>query len=140
MPAKRTITNKGFDPPQSLFGNDGSPLANAAITFMLVDAERVPAATFDKGTWSLIVAKEVVIRTDANGEFSVDLWPTSRGKDEVFYLCRVQRTYSFIGELTEGSEALSWADFANPARSGSTATYDDGTTVAYDDGSPVEQG
>jgi hypothetical protein len=134
----RTITNIGQNQP--LIGDDGMPLANAAITFLLVDANMAPTATIDTKTGSLVVAKEKVAITDANGEFSVDLWPTSRGKDQTYYLCRVARVFRFLAELPEGPDitmSLSWKDFMDPASAGDSSTYDDKTTIAYDDGAPV---
>ena len=134
MDTLRTITNIGKEQP--FLSEDGSPLVNAMITFTLVDADRCLAATFDTATRSLIVPKEVIVLTDENGEFTVDLWPTSRGEDTLFYLCRVQRFYSFLAALPEGDSPLAWSDFIEP-RQASGTTFDDGSTITYDDGTPV---
>ena len=109
MTVTRQITNIGLGQP--LVNEDGSVLANATITFILVNASRVPTATFDAGTKSLIMPKKTPATTNTQGEFAVSLWPTSRGEHSVFYLCQVNGIFNFVAPLVEGSGPISWADF-----------------------------
>jgi hypothetical protein len=104
----RQINNYG----QPIVGTDGLPVANLHILFRLTDAGYNPAGTFDVVSGERILPQTVEAITDANGEFAVDLWPTSRGQDARMWVCEERwpeqgRKY-FAAPLVEGAAPLSW--------------------------------
>lgn len=105
---RRTISNIG----QPLVAPDGTALSGVKITFRLTDGI-APADTFDAITGERVASADISVVTDSKGEFTVSLWPTSRGQNQRVYLCTVNwpSVHSFTAPLPEGSEVLSWADF-----------------------------
>jgi hypothetical protein len=104
MPVTRLVTGP-------LLLGDGNPAADALIEFVLDRSET------DTGTGEAIargLAASAI--TDANGDFSVNLWPTSRGARGGRYLIRGQLASGFTldqvsATLAEGNlSAISVAD------------------------------
>lgn len=104
----RTLTNAG-DP---LVDGLGNPLAGVAITFTLVDSKGLPADGWDVLTGERIAPGPWRVMTDANGVFTVGIWPTSRGDSLLFWKCSVDLPgiEDFKNGITEGP-TLSWIDF-----------------------------
>lgn len=104
----RTLTNDG-DP---LCVPNGPPLANTRVTFVLVDANGFPTSAWDAETHERVVGK-VTTTTDAEGHFTVELWPNSRGNVPTMYACRVNHpdARTFRAAVDAGEGALQWIDF-----------------------------
>lgn len=105
----RLVTNAGAP----LCAPDGALLANAQIIFLLVNKVGMPADAWDAVTNERIGGHPVIVTTDANGEFGVELWPNSRGDRVTRYHCTVQHPgfRAFYGVVEESAEPLSWAYF-----------------------------
>ena len=107
---------------QPIVDGDGDPVPNLQIIFRLVDSGYSPAGTFDSITSERIMPLKTTVITNAQGEFSVNLWPTSRGQEGRLWHCEIRWPGSnpelFTAPLVEGVEPLKWADWA---RSGWTA-------------------
>lgn len=72
----KVLTNVG-DP---LILQDGTPLANVRIKFQLVTFGSTKATSvLDAGTGELVASTPTTVLTDVSGEFTVNLWPNSRG-------------------------------------------------------------
>lgn len=67
---------------------DTVSIADVPITFTLVDKNHRPCDVFAAATGELVAGKYTV-RTEANGTFSIDLWPTDEADRECYYLCRI---------------------------------------------------
>lgn len=114
----RTITNAGAP----LCMPSGQVVVGATITFSLVDSIGMPASAFDAISQEDVGSQSVTATTDAGGEFSVQIWPTSRADRPVRYRCTVTTPDSppytappfapFTAQLADGVGALSWALFA----------------------------
>jgi hypothetical protein len=103
----RTLSNTG----QPLVDASGAPAANINITFQLVDKYRRPVDTLDSVTAETVLSTPVIATTDAQGEFTVNLWPTSRASGDRAYIVSVGdgSPESFIAQLDEGDlSELSW--------------------------------
>lgn len=104
----RTITNLAAP----LCAPDGTVLANTKVTFTLMN----PAGLFIDG-WDTFTQERVAglktVTTDAQGIFTVALWPTDRGNDVLLYLCHVDSPYfrDFSAALPSASFPLAWVDF-----------------------------
>lgn len=81
----RTISNTG----SPLTDVNGALLADTIIRFTLVNDRSYAAGTFDVETGEPVAPGPYLATTDNNGIFSVDLWPTSRGLEQRFYLCEI---------------------------------------------------
>lgn len=81
----RTINNDGAP----LTDVNGALLANVTIRFTLINDRSYAAGTFDAETGEPVAPGPYVAITDEDGLFSVDLWPTSRGLEQRFYLCEI---------------------------------------------------
>jgi hypothetical protein len=78
----RNVINTG-DP---ITAPDGTALAGVQITFQLVDVVRSKTVSlFDAVSGELIVGDPVTVVTDIKGEFTVPLWPNSRGESVTVY-------------------------------------------------------
>ena len=114
----REINNIG----QPLRGPSGTPLGGIKIEFMLANIRGIPADAIDTTSheWYLPVPVCVVTSpadTDTLkiGEFQVDLWPTSRGDQQVFYRCTVKGVggaRTFVAPLVESVDPLEWDAFS----------------------------
>ena len=80
-----TATGAGLKYP------NGSPVVAKKIMFTLVDATRRPVSIYDSTT-SELIAGTVSATTDVNGEFSVSLWPTSRGNKPCLYSAKIEES------------------------------------------------
>lgn len=60
-----------------IFAPDGRPVVNATVRFTLSGMD------YEGGT--VVVPGTVSVRTDAVGDFSVGLWPNSRGIKDTYY-------------------------------------------------------
>lgn len=96
----RNVNNIG----QPLVSPLGHLLQNVKISFTLMSKNK-PCQTFDKLTGECIAPIPVVVYTDMHGEFSVNLWCTNRGFDQVEYACviDVDEIDNFKAPLPEGS-------------------------------------
>lgn len=105
----RTLTNAGAP----LYSPDGDLLVGVKINFQLMDTGGRPSDAWDATTNERVGGETIVATTDAAGEFSVDLWPNTRGNRATKYKCRVQsegfREFSGIVEDVPGE--LQWVDF-----------------------------
>ena len=105
----RTLTNAGAP----LYSPDGDLLVGVKINFQLMDTGGRPSDAWDATTNERVGGETVVATTDTAGEFSVDLWPNTRGNRATKYKCRVQfdgfREFSGIVEDVPG--VLLWVDF-----------------------------
>lgn len=105
--------------------NTGGPLLNAAglplsavdIIFTIVDAQGKPSDAYDIHTGERITGVTRV-RTDTEGLFTVNLWPTTRADKPVYYQTHVNYTgyRDFIAGLQEGPIAISFMEFKSFGR------------------------
>ena len=104
----RTITNAG-DP---FVDGTGTPIVGAKISFTLVNAKGVITDGWDALTGERVAPGPVIVQTDADGVFTIDLWPTSRADQVLFWACStdVENVADFVNSLTEG-ETLTWLAF-----------------------------
>lgn len=104
----RIITNEG-DP---IVDGTGRPAKMVKILFLLVDETGQPADGWDILSGERIAPGPVRAVTDAAGEFSVELWPTSRGEKPLFWNCSVgiDGVADFQNSLVEGG-VLQWISF-----------------------------
>ena len=109
MPTTRTLTNAGAP----LHSPEGDLLGGVQIHFQLMDIGGRPSDAWDAISNERVGGETVIVTTDAAGEFSVDLWPNTRGNRETKYKCRVQfegfREFSGVIEDVPGE--LQWAEF-----------------------------
>lgn len=109
MPTTRTLTNAGAP----LHSPDGDLLGGVQIHFQLMDIGGRPSDAWDAISNERVGGETVIVTTNAAGEFSVDLWPNTRGNRETKYKCRVQfegfREFSGVIEDVPGE--LQWAAF-----------------------------
>ena len=109
MPTTRTLTNTGAP----LHSPEGELLGGVQIHFQLMDMGGRPSDAWDAISNERVGGETVIVTTDAAGEFSVDLWPNTRGNRETKYKCRVQfegfREFSGVIEDVPGD--LQWAAF-----------------------------
>ena len=105
----RTLTNAGAP----LYSPDGDLLVGVKINFQLMDTGGRPSDAWDATTNERVGGETVVATTDAAGEFSVDLWPNTRGNRATKYKCRVQFDgfREFSGIVEDVSGVLLWVDF-----------------------------
>lgn len=105
----RTITNAGAP----LYATDGAILANATITFALVDHIGVRSDAWDAVTSERVGGDPILATTDASGEFTVALWPNSRGATATRYLCTVNSAgfRPFYGVVEDAAQPLPWVSF-----------------------------
>jgi hypothetical protein len=97
---------------EPLLTSNGRPMKNIRITFMLVDTTNKRTDVFDRFTGERVTGITEV-KTDSTGNFSVDLFPTTRANKPVAYLVHVHNTaiVDFYSELQEGNNTISWLDF-----------------------------
>jgi lysophospholipase L1-like esterase len=109
MLTTRTITNAGAP----LYSPSGDLLVGTSIVFWLADSSGRQTDAWDATTKERVGGDPITVVTDAQGEFSVDLWPNTRGNRSTKYKCRVQsdgfREFSGIVEDVPGE--LQWVDF-----------------------------
>jgi len=102
----RTLTNTA-DP---ITNTAGVPLANTKVCFDLYSTTGKVTTLFDSISDELIVAKRVSAITDANGIFSIDLWPNSRGSITTVYLVTVGTYKAFQIRVEDDVTVLSLAN------------------------------
>jgi lysophospholipase L1-like esterase len=104
----RTLRNAGAP----LTAPDGTVLARVALSFTLVDESGAPQDVWDAVTFEHVLGS-VSVTTDANGEFSVNLWPNSRGDRTSRYACVIDSAYAtaFTGSVDASADPLEWIDF-----------------------------
>lgn len=113
MTTTRTVNNTGAP----LVKPDGTVMGNYYINFTLVTPQGVPTDTFDATTQERITGTATAT-TDANGIFTINLWPNSRGITATAYKVNISDandtttpgTVPFVAFLNEGTTALSWLD------------------------------
>ena len=105
----RTISNAGAP----LVSPAGALLANALITFTLVNTIGLPANAIDAISLQDVASIPITTTTDAQGEFAVALWPTSRADRPVRYRVVVDHpgVTPFTAPLADGVTDLSWVAF-----------------------------
>lgn len=107
MTETRQIDNIG-DP---LVTPDGALLPGVLISFILVGwPKEQPIVSFIVDDKSM-VAGTVSVRTDAQGEFTVDLIPNDLISPSTEYLCKIQGVGHFLGVLESGVDPKKFADF-----------------------------
>lgn len=104
----RNVNNTG----SPLYGPSGVLLANTTITFTLVDFNDTPTGAFDATTGDHVIGSVSVV-TNASGEFSVGLWPNTRGDRTTKYVCAIKHPNAevFVSIVPAGAAPLSWLDF-----------------------------
>lgn len=102
----RQLTNVG----SPLYKPNGTIIANAIVSFTLVDAVGNPVDAFDATTGDRVVGY-VTATTNASGEFTVNLWPNDRGDKVTYYVCKCQGTPEFKSQVPSGPTSLSWLEF-----------------------------
>lgn len=109
MLTTRAITNAGAP----LCAPDGTLLPNTSILFELVNTTGARADAWDAVTSERVGGDPITVTTDEAGEFSVDLWPNSRGDRITRYRCTVQHTgfRPFSGVVEDAGMALPWVNF-----------------------------
>ena len=105
----RTLTNAGAP----LYSPSGDLLVGASIVFWLADSSGRQTDAWDATTKERVGGDPITAVTDAQGEFSVDLWPNSRGNRSTRYKCRVQFDgfREFSGTVEDVPGDLLWVDF-----------------------------
>ena len=78
----RTLTNLGAP----ICRADGEIVSAGSVIFSLVYTHnKLPASLFDATTGEVVVNEDTTVQTDANGIFTVNLWPNSRGEIATCY-------------------------------------------------------
>ena len=78
----RTLTNLGAP----ICRADGEIVSAGSVIFSLVYTHnKLPASLFDATTGEVVVNEDTAVQTDANGIFTVNLWPNSRGEIATCY-------------------------------------------------------
>jgi hypothetical protein len=95
----RNINNIG----QPFRNCNGELITNCVVSFTLVKGTRNrPTSTFDFITKERVLCIPALTKTNNNGEFSIDLWPTSRGLEQLKYYCVVE--HEDINNVTQPLE------------------------------------
>lgn len=104
----RTLTNAGAP----LRSPDGVALAGVRVTFTLSYFNSA-RDVWDAESLERVAGEPVSVTTDAQGEFTVNLWPNSRGNRNTKYLCHVHHpgVVDFAGTIDDVGAPLSWAAF-----------------------------
>lgn len=104
----RTLTNASTP----LYSPAGVLLVGKVVTFTLVDLFGAAISAFDITTGERVVGV-VSATTDANGEFSVSLWPNDRGDRATKYACTVNYVgaEAFSAQVPSGVGSLTWLAF-----------------------------
>ena len=124
----RTLTNAG-DP---LCTPDGQVLSGVHVSFQLVDRYGVETDVWDALTHERVGGEPIVATTNEDGEFSIDLWPNSRGNRPTRYRCTVDHPAfkAFSGTVDHLSlDPLQWVEFM--AASATIAPQDLGEMSLY---------
>lgn len=124
----RTLTNAG-DP---LCTPDGQVLSGVRVSFQLVDRYGVETDVWDALTHERVGGEPIVATTNEDGEFSIDLWPNSRGNRPTHYRCTVDHPAfkAFSGTVDDLSlDPLQWVEFM--AASATIAPQDLGEMSLY---------
>lgn len=124
----RTLTNAG-DP---LCTPDGQVLSGVRVSFQLVDRYGVETDVWDALTHERVGGEPIVATTNEDGEFSIDLWPNSRGNRPTHYRCTVDHPAfkAFSGTVDHLSlDPLQWVEFM--AASATIAPQDLGEMSLY---------
>lgn len=102
---RREINNYG----QPLVDFEGQPQEGVKIRFRLIK-NGIPVDVFDTTTRERIMSAGKHAKTNVNGEFSIQLWPTDRGPTGLKYLCHVAGGSSFEFSLPSGlMTAVKWS-------------------------------
>ena len=106
------ITRQLHNVGQPFLSPQGRPMAGVLIRFTLVDEYYHAVSAFDRETKQKIVG-ETRVKTDAKGEFKVNLWPNTRGDKKTLYLVHsdVPGIERFASVLVEGSSPITLFDF-----------------------------
>lgn len=109
----RTLSNEGAP----LCAPDGTVLANVRVTFTLVDSVGEPTDAWDSETEERVVGSRTTT-TDNAGEFSVDLWPNSRGTSPTYYRCAIAHrdAQDISAAVAAGESTLTWLEFMAEGR------------------------
>ncbi len=106
----RTITNAG----NQLFSPSGVLLAGVTITLDLVNQSGAPVDVWDAKSKEHVGPIRESVITDNYGEFTIAVWPNSRGNIITKYLCRVHSPgfKPFFAALPEADlSPIKWVDF-----------------------------
>lgn len=103
----RQLSNAGAP----LSSPTGVVLAGVSISFTLVDGSGAVTDAFDVLTGERVVSTVSTV-TDANGIFSINLWPNDRGDKTTKYVCKILRaSQEFASQVPSGAGVLSWLNF-----------------------------
>lgn len=110
--ATNVVTRQIHNVGQPFLSPQGRPMAGVTLRFTLVDEYYHAVSVFDRETKQKIVG-ETRVKTDAKGEFRVNLWPNTRGDKKTLYLVHsdspgVER---FASVLVEGIAPITLFDF-----------------------------
>lgn len=110
--ATSTMTRQINNVGQPILGPNGKPLVGIVLRFTLVDELYHPVSAFDIETKQKIVG-ETRVKTNAKGEFAVNLWPNTRGDKKTLYLVHsdTASVERFASVLVEGVDPISLFDF-----------------------------
>lgn len=106
------LTNKTDYHSQQLVDESGAVMAGVTICFAICTARGKVVDGWDVAAKQRIVPRYKEVVTDDNGEFEIDLWPTSRGIN-VYYRCSVplSNVSNIIAPLDESTTPVTWFDF-----------------------------
>lgn len=103
----REVNNVG----SPLYDPSGNLLANYLLRFKLVNLIDQETSVFDETTGELVL-NEVRVNTDANGIFSVNLWPNNRNlTQKTKYQLLIGSLFKITGEVKTGSGAMTLYEF-----------------------------
>lgn len=98
----RELNNTG----SPLYDPNGNVLANTLLRFKLVNLIDQETSVFDATTGELVL-NEVRVFTDANGLFSVNLWPNDRGVEQTRYQLLIDSLFKITGTVNSSNQSLS---------------------------------
>lgn len=103
----RELNNTG----SPLYDPSGNVLANTLLRFKLINLIGQETEVFDATTGELVLS-EVRVFTDANGLFSVNLWPNDRGVEATQYQLLIDSLFKIKGTVNSSNSPLSLLYFS----------------------------
>lgn len=112
--AIEVVTRQVHNIGQPLTSPQGKPLAGITLKFTLVDKHCHAISAYDRFTKVKVVG-ETRVKTNANGEFKVNLWPNTRGDVQTYYLVHgdIAGVERFMSVLVENQDPITLFDFKN---------------------------
>jgi len=105
----RTVTNIG----QPYVDATNKPISGLKVSFVIVNEKGRPTEVLDLDSGNPVSGDAVFVRTDENGEFSINLYPNELGDRPTWYLVRVHDPdfEDFKAVLPDGNSPISLIDF-----------------------------